>query len=48
MTSVATIVLVSLVMLALGYVAGRRRTLKELESLAERFEDIKSHLTESE
>jgi len=47
MTLVAMIVLVSFIMLAVGYVLGRRKTLEELESLAERLEDIKSHLTES-
>ena len=49
MTSVTTMVLVSLVMLALGYVLGRRRTIQEAENhnraLAQMSVVLKSHLT---
>ena len=49
MTAIATMVLVSLGMLALGYVLGRRRTTQEAENhdraLAQMGVVLKSHLT---
>lgn len=49
MTSVDIVVLASLIMLTLGYVAGRRRTLQEAENheraLAQMGVVLKSHLT---